>query len=153
MTLHNISEQYLAIQDEDLPEDVIADTIEGLEGEFQVKAENIGLLTQNWQSEIEQLEAYKRTIEQKIKAKKNRIDSLKDYLRGNMEATGIIKIDCPLFAINCVQGRDMVAIDDESLIPDDYITVKDVTSPDKRKILEDLKQGIDIPGVSLTKTK
>lgn len=153
MRLHELSADYLSLQEEDIGEEAIADTLEAIEGEIELKAENIGLLVENWESDIAVLTEYKKKLEAKIATKKNRIESLKDYLRENMEVTGIKKIQCPLFAINCVSGRDMVSIDDQDQLPDEFVSVQVVTKPDKKKILEALKQGDDVSGASLTRTK
>ena len=83
----------------------------------------------------------------------NRKESLKDYLRENMEATGIKKISCPLFTINCVAGRDIAIIDNIDLLPDDYIDAEVVISAKKADITKSLKPGEDIPGTHLEKSK
>ena len=151
--LHELTEQYLSISDEDVPPEAIADTLEAIEGEIQLKGENIGLLVQNWQSDIDALKEYKKQLDYKIQCKQNRIDNIKEYLRGNMEASGIKKIQCPLFTINCVGGRAMVSIDDEESIPDEYMTVTVTTKADKKAILDALKNGESIEGASLTESK
>ena len=153
MKLHELSEDYKRLQDEDLPAEVIQDTLEAIEGEIQIKGENIALLVQNWDSDIQVLKEYKAKLDVKIKERQNRIEWLKNYLRGNMEATEIKKIECPLFTINCVVGREIVQIDDENAIPDEYVTVKVITTPDKKKLLEALKDGETILGASLTRSK
>jgi hypothetical protein len=70
-----------------------------------------------------------------------------------MEACEIKKITCPLFSITLVDGRDSVAISDESLIPDEFVNVKTVISPDKNAIAKALKEGIEVSGASLQKGK
>lgn len=151
--LHELTGQYLSISDEDLPPEAIADTLEAIEGEIQLKGENIGLLVQNWQSDIDALKEYKKQLDYKIQCKQNRIDNIKEYLRGNMEASGIKKIECPLFNITCGKGRAVVSIDDEDSIPDEYMTVTTNIKPDKKKLLDALKGGEVIEGVSLTESK
>ena len=47
----------------------------------------------------------------------------------------------------------MVSIDDEESIPDEYMTVTVTTKPDKKAILDALKDGEIIEGVSLTESK
>ena len=153
MKLHELSEQYNAIQDEDLPEEAIVDTLEAIEGEIQVKGENIALLVQNWESDILALTEHKKKIDQKIKSRKNRIEYLKDYLRENMEATGIKKIECPLFSISCVKGRDVVAVTDVEALSDEYIRLTVKEEPDKKKILEDLKAGTTVQGAIISQAK
>jgi len=153
MNLHKLTEQYIQIQDEDLPDDVLADTLEAMEGEIEIKGENLAKVIEKINYDIDTLKAHKANIDKRIKARVNKIESIKNYLRENMEATGIKKLQSPLFTINCVEGRNMVNIVNEDELDDDYVTVKVVTSPDKKKILEDLKQGVDVKGATLAKTK
>jgi hypothetical protein len=42
-----------------------------------------------------------------------------------------------------------VVVDDEDLVPDDYMSVKVVTAPDKKAIAAALKEGEEIPGCRL----
>ena len=67
----------------------------------------------------------------------------------NMEKSGIEKIECPLFKITRVKGKPVVVIDNEDNLPDEYVTTKVMVSPDKRKILADLKEGKNIEGASI----
>ena len=93
----------------------------------------------------------------RLQAKKEQFNSTKqsmnNYLRENMEASGIKKITCPLFSITLAKGRDVVVIDDEALIPDEYVTVKTVIAPDKRKLMKAMKEGESIPGAHTEETE
>ena len=149
MKLHELTSDVLALQQEDLPEDVLADTLEALQGEFEDKGQALGAVVQNIEAEIDALKAHKATIDQKIKTRTNKIAWLKNYLRENMVASGIDKIECPLFTVTCRKPSKVVVIDDEDLVPDDYMNVKVTTTPDKKAIAAALKEGEDIPGCRL----
>jgi hypothetical protein len=93
-------------------------------------------------AEIDRLQQRKKVIE-------NRQSEMTEYLRTNMEATGIKKISCPLFTITCAEGREAVAVFDEDAIPDDLMTVKTEIKPDKLAIAKKLKAGEEVPGAKL----
>ena len=149
MKLHELTADVKSLQDMDLPDDVLADTLEGIEGEFKDKGISLGMVVQNIEAEIDALKAHKATIDQKIKTRTNKIAWLKNYLRENMEASGISKIESPLFNVTCRKAAQVVVIDDEDQVPDDYMNVKTVITPDKKKIAADLKEGVEVPGCRL----
>ena len=142
----------LAEENEDMAQ-AVADTMELVEGEFEDKAislinvmKNIGAGIPSIDAEIARLTARKKTIE-------NNQKHMTNYLQTNMEASGINKIECPLFTITLAKGRDIVSVDDESAIPAEYMNYKTSASPMKKEILAALKEGEEIEGVSMIKSK
>lgn len=131
----------------------ITDTLEGIEGEFNDKAESLVAVVLNMDGDVSAIDAQIERLNARKSAIRNRQESMKDYLRQNMEATGIKKISCPLFTINCVQGREIALIENEDSLPDEYVKVKTTVSPDKNAITKALKEGEDVPGASLQRAK
>lgn len=152
-SLRDMTGQYtelLAIaSDPELPPEVLTDTLEGLEGEIKIKAENIVHVLLNSDTNVVALDAEINRLQARKKSIENGKERLMDYLRFNMEATGITKIECPLFSISLGKGRDKVSIDNEEVLPDKYVRTKTITAPDKVEILAALKKGVDIEGASL----
>ena len=134
--------------DPDIAPEMLADTIEGLEGMFEEKAIRVVHVVANNDSDIGEIDAEIKRLQARKKTMVNAKDRLKEYLRFNMEASGITKINSPLFNITLAKGRDSVRIDDESLLPDDYIKMAIV--PDKTLIGKAIKDGYDVPGASLS---
>jgi len=141
----------LAEESEDMAQ-AVADTMESIDGEFEDKAISLISVVSNMSgdvlainSEIKRLEARKKSIE-------NRQDSMTDYLKTNMEASGINKIACPLFTITLAKGRDVVQVDDLDSIPADYLNIKTSMTPMKKEILAKLKEGRKVPGASMVKS-
>lgn len=155
--LYEITEQHkellkLADESDDMAQ-AVADTMEGIEASFDDKA--ISLITVEKNMEADVL-AINSEIERLTKRKQiivNKQNSMKEYLRINMEETGISKITCPLFAITLKKGRDIVKIQDEDKIPTDYLNIKTSVTPMKREILAELKAGNDVEGAILVKSK
>jgi len=131
----------------------IGDTFEAIEGAFNEKAVSVVHVINNMGGSVTALENEVKRLSDRLKTVKNRQSSIKEYLRYNMEATGINKISCDLFTISIKQGRDIVQIDDESKIPTDYLNIKTSATPMKREILADLKEGKEIAGASIVKSK
>jgi chaperonin cofactor prefoldin len=156
--LYEISEQYqelaaLADSDDENMKEAVETTLECIAGDFNEKAQALVTVVHNMDSDVEAIDAEIKRLQARKTAIKNRQDSMRDYLRENMERTGIKKISCPLFTINCVAGREIAVINDESVIPDEYMAVKTEIRPDKSAIAKALKAGAEIPGVSLDRAK
>ena len=156
-TLYELAGQYLELatlaDDPNMPEDALRDTLEGLEGDIEVKAQALLQVVAGIDSdttaidhEIKRLSARKRVIQ-------NRANRLRSYLHENMVATGINKISCPLFQITLSKPRPMVCVDDADLIPEQYIKTTVTKTPIKKDILAALKKGEDVPGCALGESK
>ena len=154
MRLYEIAEQYKSIQEMADSDDenmmvAIADTMEGIEAEFQEKAQAIVATAFNVESDIDAIDAQIKRLQEKKKTIQSKSEWLRDYLKRNMETTGINKITCPLFSITLSAPGKQVEVTDQALLPDDYVKVKTVVSPDKVAIAKALKDGADIPGALL----
>lgn len=149
--LYAITEQFkeLAALVETADEDLavaLRDTMEGIEGEFQEKGKAIAMVALNIDGDLEAIQSQIDRLTERKRIITNRRESLKEYLRTNMEASGITKITHPLFTITCGKGKPIVVIDDEKAIPDDYVNVKVTSAPDKAAIAKAIKDGIEVPG-------
>lgn len=150
-TLYTIAEQFkeLAVLAETADEDLavaLRDTMEGIEGEFQEKGKAIAMITLNIDGDLEAIQSQIDRLTERKRIINNRKESLKEYLRTNMDAAGITKITHPLFTITCGKGKPIVVIDDEKAIPDDFVNVKVTSAPDKVAIARALKEGQEVPG-------
>lgn len=150
-TLYTIAEQFKELAaladtaDEDLAV-ALRDTMEGIEGEFQEKGKAIAMITLNIDGDLEAIQSQIDRLTERKRIINNRKESLKEYLRSNMDAAGITKITHPLFTITCGKGKPIVVIDDEKAIPDDFVNVKVTSAPDKAAIAKALKDGQEVPG-------
>jgi hypothetical protein len=139
--------------DPDIPAEALKDTLDGIEGMFNDKAVRVVDVINNGDSDIAAIDGEIARLQARKKVIQNAKESLKEYLRMNMEATGISKIESPLFVITLAKGRDIAVIDNEEAIPDDYVRVKTTIAPDKASILKALKEGEDVPGAHIEKSK
>lgn len=129
--------------------EAIETTIGALSGEVGDQAENLVKLIKNIEAdavgvsnEIDRLRARKAQMEA-------RIVSIRDGIKGVMQASGMDKVRTELFSITLAKGRESVYLADESLIPDDYVTVKTVINPDKKAIADAFKSGEEVPGCEM----
>lgn len=132
--LYEIGKEYLealeALTDPelDIPLDAISDTLEGIEGQLQEKATNVAKFMRSLEATASAIKEAEQKMAQRRKAIESRADWLKDYLKRNMEHSGITKIESPWFVLSIQKNPPSVVIDDESLIPDEFksevVTVK-----------------------------
>ncbi len=149
--LYEISKQFqeLAALAESGDEDLavaVRDTMEGIEGEFQEKGKALAMVTLNMDGDLDAIQAQIDRLSERKRILQNRKDSLKEYLRTNMEASGITKITHPLFTITLGKGKPIVVIDSENDIPDEYMNTKVTSTPAKAEIAKAIKEGIEVPG-------
>lgn len=160
MKLRELTGQYLELSnmatdsESDLTPELIADTLESIEGEFNDKAVAVTHVISNMDSDIEIIDTEIQRLQIRKKVLQNSNDRIREYLKSNMIASDITKITCPLFSITLAKGRDAVSIDDEASIADEFMSVKTSITPDKREILKALKLDHgSVTGASLTKTE
>lgn len=143
----------LAEVDPDMQE-AVTDTLEAVEGEFQEKAQAIATIFLNLDPDVDAIDQEIKRLQERKKLYVNQKARLIEYLRENMEGSGIKKIECPLFRITLAKGREVVVVDDEDEIPDDYMEIPHVEAkPDKKKIMDQYRTGEPVPGTHLERNK
>ena len=153
MKLYELAEQYLELANiEDMDPQALTDTLEGISGEIEKKAEAIVAVRANMDSSISAIDAEVKRLTERKRLIQSREKSMREYLRHNMSTAGIKKIECPLFSITLAAGRDVVEIDDLDSVPDEYVDVETSIKPDKKRILAALKKGESIDGATLKKS-
>lgn len=158
--LYQIAETYrnaaVALEDMELDPQVIADTLESIGGDLQVKSTNVAMVVRNIEVSMEAIDAAIDEMKRRKQILKNRSDNIRDYLKQSMETAGITKIECPYFVLAIKKNPPSVVVDDADAIPDSYMRVPDPPPAeiDKKAIAEALKAGTEVPGAHLeTRTR
>jgi hypothetical protein len=135
----------------DLDETTLADTIEGLSGELEVKATNVAMFIRNLESTADQIKLAEAAMAARRKILENKAESIKNYLLKNMQLTGISKIESPYFALTIKKNPPKLVIDDAGQIPTEMYIYPPAPPPhpDNAKIKEALKNGEVIAGAHL----
>ena len=156
--LYSLATEYRAaadrLNDLDVPEEVIADTLEGLSGEVEAKITNVAFVVRNLEALADQIKAAEGEMAKRRKAIENRAERIRTYLKTNMERCEITKIESPYFVISLCNNPESVEIIDESLIPSDYLREIPATfAPDKTLIKSAIKDGYQVPGCAIKRTQ
>jgi hypothetical protein len=138
---------------EGLDSESFSDTMEGLELELKDKLFNTAAYMQNIEADAKAL----KEAEDRIKARRiiieNKAKLLKEYVRFNLELSGIPKIERPEFKLSLRKGVESVNVKEESLVPQKYIVTKTIKSVDKKLAAKALKSGEIINGLELKRGK
>lgn len=104
MRLYELTEQYKALEDlsydPEVDEQVYRDTMEGLWGEIEEKADGYAKIIAGMRYDIEALKAEEERINARRKALEQRSKWLKDNLEANMREIGKLKFKTELFSFN-----------------------------------------------------
>ena len=159
MKLYEIADTYrafmAAVDAGEIPEDAVADTLDGIEGEFDQKVDNIACLIKELRLEAQAIKEEADNLYVRQKQKQARADWLARYLQANMQATGNGKIETARNRITIKKNPVSCKILDEDIVlgflqlhgmADCY---KQETTIKKRELLMRLKDGDEIPGAEL----
>lgn len=151
--IYEITNDYLQImamlEDSDLDPQTLADTMEGIEGEFEIKAENYAKVMKNLEGDILAIKTEIDRLTAKKKALENNIKNMKSTLQTAMETTGKTKFKTELFGFNIQKNTPSVVIDLEDLskLPSQFIKQHEI-EVDKTAIKEALKRGENLDGIA-----
>lgn len=136
------------------------DTLDAIEGEFDIKAENIACFIKQLEGDLELIKKQKAAFERRRKAKENQLERMKDYLLECMNKSKRSKIDMPKAKITVKNNAESAKFDSEkdfikmcmSKGLDDYLRYKD-PEINKMAVKSALKSGQIIPGARLGRTQ
>ena len=104
MKLYELTEQwndvYSLMEDGETDEQVIQDTLEGIEGEIEDKADNYAKIIRNLQADAETLKTEEDRLNRRRKSVESHIQWLKDNLQANLEFVGKTKFRTNLFSFS-----------------------------------------------------
>lgn len=154
MKLYELTENYAKLLEmaEEMDTDAIVDTLEALQEAIEDKAENIAKLVKNLEADVKIIKEEEQRLAERRRAIEAKIERLKAYLQEQLETAGIEKVKRPTITVAIQANPPSVDIIDETLIPADFF-IHQPAKLDKKAILERLKNGEAIPGVTLKQTK
>lgn len=147
--LYKLADDFARLADDDLPPEMIADTLEGMQGAFEDKLEGMIQFIKNEQAYSAALREEEKRLAERRKVADNRVDRLKEYIALCMEKGGIKKVRAGLQEVSTRKGVNSVEVSDSELLPDDLVDYRTETLPIKSEIKKRLEAGELIPGASL----
>ena len=154
MRLYELAQNYAQLLEtaEEMESDALVDTLESLQDAIEEKAENIAKLVKNLEADVKIIKEEEQRLAERRRAIEVKIERLKAYLQKQLETAGIEKVKRPTITVAIQSNPPSVDVIDEKVIPSDFL-IPQAPKVDKRSILERLKKGEAIPGVTLKQTK
>lgn len=156
MSLYQLTKEYEALyaQIDEIPEDAFADTLEGLQGEFSEKADNLACFIKSLKAEADDIKAEAAALKEREAAKRAKADRLRAYLLQQMAAVGLKKIESSRNVITVAKAPAKLVVDDgftrwaEEQGRNDLLTYK-TPEPNKTAIKDAVRAGNEIPFVRM----
>ena len=149
-TLYELTAEYMYLlelaEDENEDPQVIADTMEGLEGEIEYKADGYARVLRQLEYDAAAIKAEEKRLANRRKTIEGNITRLKDSLFQAMKTTGKEKFKTDLFSFGIQKNPPSVALDG-GVVPERYLVPQSPTL-DRPLMLKDLKRGIDLTGIA-----
>ena len=156
MNLYEISRNYNNLQklidNPEIPQEMIIESLNSVGEEIELKAENIAKLIKNIEGDIKIFKEEEQRINERRKVLENKTKWLKNYLEENMKATGKTKFKHGTFSFNIQKNPPSLSIEDINYIPNKYL-VQQEPKVDKKELLKDIKNGLEIDGVEIVQTE
>jgi hypothetical protein len=141
------------VENGDLDEGQIADTIESLDLDIKDKIKGCLMARQNLIGSCSSIENEINRLKAIVSAKNNQIDGITNYVKHNMIEMGLNKIDVDLFKVTIRKSSIKLGSLDEDKIPPIYFeTVPESKKLNKRALLSAAKLET-IDGVELTESE
>lgn len=154
-SLYDIAAEYRQTADKladlDLDEQTIADTLEGMSGALEVKAQNVVMFARNLEATATAIKEAETAMASRRKAIEHRAAGLRRYALSAMQVAGVQSIECPYFKLSVRKNPPAVEVFDAAQIPAQFMRTPEPPppAPDKKAITEAIKAGKEVPGARL----
>ena len=148
-----MSKDYIGFLESDMQGEQLTECLDSIQDSFDDKANNIVKLVSSLSVDVDGIDKELKRLQAIKKSITSNQERLKEYLRYNMETTGISKIKHSLFSITLGKPTVTAEIVDIDFLPDNFVITDVVMKADKKAILKALKDGKDIPGAVLSTGK
>jgi len=149
-TLSELTQQLteLVYMEEHLDPQTYSDTLEGVEGAFEVKAEKVVYAIQGIAARAEMMKEQAKRFRERIATIEANADYLRMYLKHALEIAGKKLVETPAFTIR-LRASTAVTITCEDDVPTQLMRITTSKAPDKTAIRKQLKAGEEVPGAEL----
>jgi len=159
-SLYQLTASYRALLDTladgDFDAATISDTIEasGIVDDMQDKAQGYEYVARSLEAETPAMMAEIERLQARIASRAKSAQALRESLLTHMRGAGLDKIESAMFTFSVRKNPHSVEISDAAALPPIYWHLPEpkppVAAPDKKKIIEALKAGGDVPGARLS---
>ena len=161
MKLYEITAQYQRLMDDiaegNIPGEAVKDTLDAVEGEFDLKLDNLSCYVKSLNAEAKAIKNEIDTLTERMKSKQAEADRLIEYMYGEMCEVGKTKVETARCKLTIKQNPEAVTVSDTAMFiewakqfNDDLLTYAQ-PAINKTKIKETIKTGKTVPMCSITR--
>jgi F420-dependent methylenetetrahydromethanopterin dehydrogenase len=157
MKLFTLAQQYRELEalvdSDEVPAEVILDTLEGIKGEFEDKAVAVAQMVLMLKAQSEAVAAVAKAQAERAARIEKRMESLKHYLLLQLQVVGRERIETDELVIRRQNNPPSVYVTNEYAVPKEYWVQPPAPPPriDKLAIKEAIEAGVDVDGCFLEK--
>lgn len=124
-TIYELTDDYRRLlellEDPDMDPEVLRDTMEGLDGEFELKAENYAKVMTEASAMAAGARAEGERLINRAKSLEENVKRMRATLQGAMELTGKTKFKTDLFSFFVRKNPPALRIDNPAAVPDRFL--------------------------------
>lgn len=155
VTLYSLSAELMALlemaEDPDVDAQALKDTMDAVEGEFEIKAEGCAKVNKQLELQAELIDVEIKRLTKRKQAMKNNAARIKTYLEQAMIATGKTKFKTELFSFGIQKNPAKLVLADDidfEKVPAEFLVFND-PSIDKDSVKDAIKKGADFEWAQL----
>ena len=150
MNLFELNDNYkeLASRD-DLDPTILKDTLDAIQDDRRSKLDNLATWADQLKSEIDFMSDKKKSWEDEITYRKNKLAWIKQYITDVLDDAGIKRLTTDNHLLSARNFKASTIIDNDEKLPDKFKVTETTTKPDKKAIYKALKSGEEVPGAHL----
>ena len=152
MTLYDLTNDYMELlqmaEDPDIDEQAFLDTLEGIDGALEDKADNYAKCMRMLEADAKGIKAEEERLAKRRKTIEGNVSSMKSALQFAMQTTGKTKFKTTLFSFGIRKNPPSVVIDAANVrdFPEQYV-IESEPVLDKKALKDALKAGEDMTGL------
>lgn len=150
MNLFELNKKYKELEErEDLDPAVIADTLEAIADEREVKLDNVATWIEKNKMQIDWVTEKVKALQAKKASLTNLNKHLQSYMTQSLDDAGIKELQTENHILKPRNYKASVVVDSLEDLPESFKQIKTEVTADKKELYNVLKNGQEVPGVHL----
>lgn len=149
MNLFEINEQYRAVEEMDLDQKTLQDTLDAIADAREEKLDNIAFLIEKSKMQADFLKNKIKELQEAKKALENKQKSLNKYMTDALDEAGIKELQTANHILKTRNYRKSTVLDSLDDLPDEYKKIETVVKADSMALYRALMNGENIKGAHL----
>lgn len=147
--LYEIANDFAKLSNEDLDPELIADTIEGIEGQFSDKVEQLLAIIKNKNADAVALKAEAKKLTERAKAAESAVTRIKEYVASSMHTMDKKTVSAGVHTVTIRKPGMKLVVADASKLPVDMVDIETIFKPKSADIKRAIKAGEKVEGATL----